>query len=712
MKKRILFTLMFGLLLFNINAQLECAETVHIELDADGVGQVLASDLVENIEFALTLGTVYYYINENTNGVFTSAADVIELNCGISSAYFYLIEITTGVELLDYCNGSITISDPIGNCGLIQYCGSQDVDCNTTVSYLVGVDDTDIVIDAVSFSLCGTLSECEGTYTVAYGVVANAGTLNFTESISTFDAQSQNNAVVLAYAVNGGTTYNQTTLTVIDLGDCLLSNSVKPNIKLESAGTLNVTADKLLNEEVQCDDIVFSLTDLGATDPGDYVTDFDIDCDWIGQKRVFLKNLSTGFTTNQPIFILDPLEACDDVLNPGDRLIGFSNAPPSGTAFGTDAIINGIILAKHPGGNGWIINDSHLVAGENTVRFVSSAFTLNGVSTIDLILGQRIILKDEWDNPIESIVFDIDQSGYNGIGDLITTRSYILGHTIPADQPEAYFINSDYVFPSDFDPFDFENTFTEYKFQMEDFETTNFLFDVYKVGDVNNTAIPEFQDTKDDSSIRSISSFEVSDMMVTSGEDFTFSLQYSSEEKFKALLVALVSDGIEFKSMTSNNIGTEYNILNKNEIRISYLSNSSLAELTNISFEITATSDNNGQLIELLGLKNGFPQEVVDENNNLIVIDDLIEISLLSFDDINGLEINLYPNPVRDIIVIQHQEDNINDISIYDRMGRVVENLMPSDISNTINIAHYPKGLYYMNIVTSKGTKNIPFVKE
>ena len=99
-------------------------------------------------------------------------------------------------------------------------------------------------------------------------------------------------------------------------------------------------------------------------------------------------------------------------------MIKMSNDPPLGTYANTKISLNGEILPVSAAGKGWVINEDQLIAGTNTLDFDSGPFILNGLSTLDLVRLLYLIIYDEYDNPMQSVVMDLDGSGYNGIGDL------------------------------------------------------------------------------------------------------------------------------------------------------------------------------------------------------------------------------------------------------------------------------------------------------
>ena len=111
---------------------------------------------------------------------------------------------------------------------------------------------------------------------------------------------------------------------------------------------------------------------------------------------------------------------------------------------------------------------------------------LKGVSTLDLVLIQRHILGiEKFDNPLQIIAGDIDESGKINTVDLVNLRKLILGltDTFPKNRPWIFVKeNQKYL--------DGENPWLEnldYLFDNLDTNQTNINFTSIKVGDVNHS---------------------------------------------------------------------------------------------------------------------------------------------------------------------------------------------------------------------------------
>lgn len=83
----------------------------------------------------------------------------------------------------------------------------------------------------------------------------------------------------------------------------------------------------------------------------------------------------------------------------------------------------------------------------------------------------------------------------------------------------------------------------------------------------------------------------------------------------------------------------------------------------------------------------------------------------VTFAEDSLVTINLYPNPVNDILNI-NSKYTLNNISISDINGRVVRNTSLNGTEAQINIADLASGIYLLKVVTSDGTVTKKVIKE
>lgn len=89
------------------------------------------------------------------------------------------------------------------------------------------------------------------------------------------------------------------------------------------------------------------------------------------------------------------------------------------------------------------------------------------------------------------------------------------------------------------------------------------------------------------------------------------------------------------------------------------------------------------------------------------------ELNALGVDDINlenQTNIVLYPNPIKDIFIIESKE-TIDEIMIYDMLGKKVFS-QKNITSNNINIAQLPNGFYIVKAKTENGVSSLKIMKQ
>jgi len=718
MKNKIIYIFLFAFLaITNINAQLNCTQFDDINLDENGNASIPFSDLVENLEFYLANGSLTYFMFPFNSGEITSGTDELAINCSNTGIQQYIIEYVEDGAVLSTCSGTINVFDPFDSCNSVQNCDNPDVGCEAAYFGVSFVTVPEEDVPAENFAICSSSADCSGEYKVAIGSISQATSLTYTEAIDKDDLVEYITPVVLSYTENGGTQFDQAFIYIWENIECLIVANSSTTVELSASGELLLTPDLFLESGNTCTDISMVLTGLNdpAPTPSDYAAELLADCDDLGYHRVYLRDGETGFIATSELFVSDPQEVCGPILGPGDRLIKMSNNPPVGTYAETTINLNGQPLPRATTTKGWIINDGILEEGTNTLEFSENINQLNGVSTLDLVFLLKLIIQDEYDSPIESVVMDIDQSGYNGINDLIILRQLILGEISGEEYASVLFKPGELEFPSDFNPFDFDYDFTKYEFEASDFDDLTFLFEGYKVGDFNGNAITESGLKEEEiSSTRELDKFEVSEVMVEASVPFSFDLKYDTGTEIIGLLAALVSDGVRFQELTSmHGSSVEYHILNNTEIRISYIADDFDEPADHISFRITAVSDKSGKLIDLLGLKSGFPQEVINSSNEVIIIDELEESVVTSIKKLDSsVELTVYPNPTQDRLIIAQKSGILGTIEILDPMGKRVFQTNTESSSMNIDVSYFPSGLYYITVENGQRITQQTFVKK
>jgi hypothetical protein len=82
----------------------------------------------------------------------------------------------------------------------------------------------------------------------------------------------------------------------------------------------------------------------------------------------------------------------------------------------------------------------------------------------------------------------------------------------------------------------------------------------------------------------------------------------------------------------------------------------------------------------------------------------------LGLNDININDLNIYPNPSNNVWNIEGQE-TINEVQVYDVLGKRVMSLSPRTIDVSIDASTLPNGLYFAKMTTELGSGSIKLIK-
>ena len=139
--------------------------------------------------------------------------------------------------------------------------------------------------------------------------------------------------------------------------------------------------------------------------------------------------------------------------------------------------------------------------------------------------------------------------------------------------------------------------------------------------------------------------------------------------------------------------------------QLNYTVNPAGATLSGITFSVSnntiATISGNGLItalnngiVTISGFVNG--NAAIKFNVKLVITGQLtfIENDIVS-------TIHIFPNPATELVNVVLSEGNIRTISLINSIGSEVVKLVGD--TSSINISGYPKGIYILKIITSKG---------
>ena len=169
------------LLLFALSfthAQIDCTQDYELTLDENGEGEILVSELVPNIEFLLSTGTVLYFVEPFSEyGVVNSGSDIINLPCNSASKGTYFIEHYVQGVSVDFCIENFDILDPTNSCPDHPLCNDPDLHCLRSYQAVVsGLNDE---VSISQFLACDHILTCPGEYGIAAGTLDDVQNLAF-----------------------------------------------------------------------------------------------------------------------------------------------------------------------------------------------------------------------------------------------------------------------------------------------------------------------------------------------------------------------------------------------------------------------------------------------------------------------------------------------------------------------------------------------------
>ncbi len=97
--------------------------------------------------------------------------------------------------------------------------------------------------------------------------------------------------------------------------------------------------------------------------------------------------------------------------------------------------------------------------------------------------------------------------------------------------------------------------------------------------------------------------------------------------------------------------------------------------------------------------------------NDTMYIDDVVCANgLLSVDDFSASKFSVYPNPVTDILNVKSAA-SVDNITVYDLLGKVVLQENPGKISPAINMSNLASGSYLVKVTIGNASKTVKVLK-
>jgi hypothetical protein len=277
------------------------------------------------------------------------------------------------------------------------------------------------------------------------------------------------------------------------------------------------------------------------------------DCDHVGQQNIEM--WVTDAAGNQDfcntfVIVQDNMNVC----NTGNPLMvnvsgmvtdEMGITVENATISVNDGVTNPIITS----GSGAYKFDSLIVGNDYTVSPEKNMNYLNGVTTYDLVVLRKHILHINYlDSPYKIIAADANNSGTVTTTDMVELQKLILFvNDELADNNSWRFVDKNYQFQNPDDPL--SEVFPEvYNINNLSDDMLDLDFIGIKVGDLNNSAIPNMLVDLDDRNVNEKLTFEVNDQKTEIGKTYKIDFRANDFNEIEAyqFTVKFDIDALEF----------------------------------------------------------------------------------------------------------------------------------------------------------------------
>jgi hypothetical protein len=121
--------------------------------------------------------------------------------------------------------------------------------------------------------------------------------------------------------------------------------------------------------------------------------------------------------------------------------------------------------------------------------------------------------------------------------------------------------------------------------------------------------------------------------------------------------------------------------------------------LANLTFDYLSPLPPDSAFIIISSSLDGFNPTAGDK----IQIDDIEVVYTTGISEVNKLNLNIYPNPVKDILTIDLAHSTTIAVEIYDQMGRRVMQAVKTGNDRNLNVSSLNSGIYFMMLRNESG---------
>ena len=359
-----------------------------------------------------------------------------------------------------------------------------------------------------------------------------------------------------------------------------------------------------------------------------------------------------------------PISIVDYCVNPG--LVNVIGNVQVGSSYA--ATINGEELSINPF-DILAIERGQIKTGKNTIEFTNNNFEeyLNGVSTLDLVMGIKMLVLDDPIVPIEAIALDVDYSGGINVKDLVLMRNLILGRRQDLPHPGKFFLKHDHAFGDDFDEFDY-GYFNAITFDAESNNQGQLFIKAYNYGDLNGSSNLQTEEVEVRSSAEKLS-FTNKYMRVGDIAKIKFSIDSRGDYRINGF-----QSSIQFEDIEILGVGHAY-------FESEFLTYSPDKESLNVLFASTESKEALEFTVELKALRNGFLSDMISLSNE--VQDELVKSDLttsgieLAMNEPVSADFKISPNPFDEQTIITIPKEYIGGkLIVNDILGKKISEII------------------------------------
>ncbi len=308
------------------------------------------------------------------------------------------------------------------------------------------------------------------------------------------------------------------------------------------------------------------------------------------------------------------------------------------------------------------MHNDYIIKGQKDIDY------LNGVSTLDLIQIQRHVLGQRLlDSPYKIIAADVNGDRQLNGSDLVELRKLILGIT------DTLVSNSSWKFIDKsqgldlYNPWNYRDSLTITNLESEMMEE-NFIG--VKVGDVDNTNIPNGFSSKLEGRADNLMELRFADRDVQVGEELTVQFT-TSETEIYGYQLGLEFDGLKVVAVNASDIAEENIHLTGSSLRLSY-NNDYIRSSDAYLLELTLVAEKGGSLSSMIDLGTTVTSEAY--------VGKFLELKNIQL--VSNLEsaYRLYqnrPNPFLDKTTIEFEIPVQGEVllTFYDITGKIIKEI-------------------------------------